>query len=73
MTSSLQEWGFEVDPYDWCVANKTVGGKQMTVAWHVENMKIYHKNRDTVDSLINQIKKKYGKEADLTIHRVKVN
>ena len=27
LTSSLQEWGFEKNPYDWCVENKTVNRK----------------------------------------------
>ena len=28
LTSGLQEWGFEINPPDWCVANKTVDGKK---------------------------------------------
>ncbi len=32
----LEEFGFVVNPYDLCIANKDVGdGKQMTVIWHV--------------------------------------
>ena len=27
LASSLQEWGVEINTYDWCVANKTVNGK----------------------------------------------
>ena len=41
--SSLQEWGFEINSYNWCVKNKTVDGKQTTVVWHVGELKIYHK------------------------------
>ena len=63
--SSIQEWGFEVNPYDWCVANKTVGSKKMTVVWHVDDLKISHKNRDTVDALINQLKKKFVKKSEM--------
>ena len=65
MTSSLQEWGFEMNPYNWCVANKTVNGKQMTVVWHLENLKIYHNNGDTVGALISKLSKQYVKEADI--------
>ena len=28
LTSILQEWGFKINPYDWCVANKTVNIKK---------------------------------------------
>ena len=31
LTNTLLSWGTEVNPYDWCVANKTVDGKQLTI------------------------------------------
>ncbi len=34
LVSELQEMGFEINPYDPCVANKTVNGTQMTIRWH---------------------------------------
>ena len=27
LTNTLIEWGFEINPYDWCVANKMVNNK----------------------------------------------
>ena len=36
-------------------------------------MKISHKNEDTVSALINNIRKRYVKEADLTIHQGKLH
>ena len=45
----------------------------MTVVWHVDDLKISHKNGDTVDALISKLIKRYGKEADLTIYRGKVH
>ena len=68
LTSSLQEWGFEKNPYDWCVENKTIDVKQMTVVWHADDLKISHENGDTVYALINKLSELYEKEADLTIH-----
>ena len=33
----LEAYGFEINLYNPCVANKTTdGGKQLTVVWHVE-------------------------------------
>ena len=55
LTSSLQEWGFEINPYDWCVTKNTVNGKQMKVVWHVDDLKISHDNGDTVDALIRKL------------------
>ena len=69
--SSLQEWGFGINPYGFCMENKTVNEKQMKIVWHVDKLDISHENGDTVENLINKISKKYGKEVDLTIHRGK--
>ena len=62
-----------MNPYDWCVANKPVDGRQMKVVWHVDNLKISHENGDMVDTLISKLSKQYRKEVELTIHRVKVH
>ena len=61
LASSLHDWGFDINPYDWWVANKTVDGKQMTVVWHVDDLKISNENGDTVDALINKPSERYGK------------
>ncbi len=26
LSAQLKEWGFEINPYNWCVANKTING-----------------------------------------------
>ena len=31
LTSKLIEWGFMINPYDWCVANKQIDGQQCTL------------------------------------------
>ena len=45
----------------------------MTVVWNVNNLKILHKNGDTVDALTRKLSERYEKEADLIIHRGKVH
>ena len=42
LRKELEDYGFEVNPYDPCVANKVVNGSQMTVTWHVDNLKVSH-------------------------------
>lgn len=37
LTGALQEWGFTLNPYHRCVANKMVNGKQLTVIRSVQN------------------------------------
>ena len=40
--NNLKSIGFELNPYDPCVANKIVNGAQLTVVWHVDNLKVSH-------------------------------
>ena len=40
LASELVEMGFEINPYDPCVANKTINGCQMTICWHVDDLKV---------------------------------
>ena len=61
----LQEWGFKINPYDWCVANKMINGKQCTIGWHVDDLKISHVDLEVVDDILNKLDKRYGKEAPM--------
>ena len=38
-----------MNPYDTCVANRIVNGKQNTVAWHVDDLKSIHVNPKVKD------------------------
>jgi hypothetical protein len=39
LRKELEDFGFTVNPYNPCVANKDVGdGKQLTVIWHVDDL-----------------------------------
>ena len=39
LRDTLQEWGFNINPCNWCVANKMINGTQCTIGWHVDDMK----------------------------------
>eukprot|EP00957_Ditylum_brightwellii_P198965 15165642-Ditylum_brightwellii.AAC.1 len=41
LPSCLQEWGFEINPYDWYIANKQRNGEQCTIVWHVDDFKFH--------------------------------
>jgi len=53
LLSKLQEWGFTINPYDWCIANKEIHGRQCAVAWHIDDLKILHVSPDVVTSIID--------------------
>jgi hypothetical protein len=66
LSSQLIAWGFSPNPYDSCVMNKDVDGKQLTVAWHVDDFKISHVSAAIVDDFINDLECEFGKETPLT-------
>jgi Reverse transcriptase (RNA-dependent DNA polymerase)/Zinc knuckle len=73
LTGILEGWGFVVNPYDPCVANKTIDGKQCTIIWHVDDLKISHEDPAVVSGVIEQLSGEFGKEAPLTVNRGKVH
>ena len=41
-TFLIDKHGFEQNEYDWCVINKMIEGKQCTIAWYVDDIKMLH-------------------------------
>jgi hypothetical protein len=73
LTEQLVEWGFSINPYDWCVANQIIHGSQCTIIWHVDDLKISHKDPNVVDDIIRKLSSIFGKEVPLTVNRGKVH
>ena len=67
------ELGFKLNPYDDCVANKTIRGRQCTVLWHVDDLKISHVSQAVIDEVLEAINKRFGKETPITITRGRVH
>jgi hypothetical protein len=44
LVAKLCNMGFKINPYNPCIANKTVNGTQMTFRWHVDDLMISHTN-----------------------------
>lgn len=61
LTSTLVEkMGFVLNPYDLCVANKTVNGNQLTILWYVDDLKISHIEKQVVLNTIKQLEEYFG-------------
>jgi len=72
LSEKLHEWGFTLNSYDKCVANKNIEGKQCTMTWHVDDLKISHASKDVVEDIIKKLKNKFGQEIPLTTCRGKL-
>ena len=65
----VNDWGFTPNRYDSCVVNKKVNRKQLTVAWHMDNLKVSHKEENILDEFIGMMEEECGQEIPLTIMR----
>jgi Reverse transcriptase (RNA-dependent DNA polymerase) len=60
LRKDLEEIGFEVNPYDPCVANRIINGKQHTITWHVDDLKSSHQDPKVNDEFHKWLDTKYG-------------
>ena len=63
------EWGFVMNPYDLCVWNKMVGGKQMSIMFHIDDLLMSHKHPHIVTLFINKLEQQYATREPLTVTR----
>ena len=75
---SLLSVGFTFNPYDPCVANKLVGGKQMTICFHVDDCKVSHILPKMVTKMVAWLRQEYESifedgTGKMTVNRGKVH
>ena len=69
--ASIERIGYEVNPYDPCVANKIINGKQHTISWHVDDLKSSHVDPKVNDDFQQWLQKEYGQVKEITATRGK--
>ena len=57
---TLKGMGFKLNPYDKCVANKMINGKQCTIAWYVDDNKLSHADPRVVTEILDAVKEHFG-------------
>ena len=60
-SSTLEGMGFKLNPYDLCVANKIINGKQCTITFYVDDNKISHEDPEVVRSIVRKLEEHFGK------------
>ena len=60
-TNTLKEEGFTINPYNKCVANKIINGKQFTICWYVDDIKFSHKEKSVVKDIVKRIEERFDK------------
>ena len=59
----IYKHGFEQNEYYWCVINQMIEGKQCTIAWYVNDIKMSHAQQEALEGLLTSLNKEFGKEA----------
>ena len=59
LVADLVSLGYDINPYDPCVANKNINGKQMTICWHVDDLFIGHEDPAVVSHFLRWLSARY--------------
>ena len=66
----LENMRFRINPYDPCVENKMVNGHQMTIFWHVDDLKLSQKDKNYVTALAEKLAEIYGPKTTISCRKV---
>ena len=58
---TLEKEGYVLNPYDLCIANKIENGKQITIAWYVDDCIITHVDDEVLENVADMLQKHFGK------------
>ena len=72
-TKDIKAIGFHINPYDPCVANRMVNGKQHTITWHVDDLKSSHIDPRVNDQFIQWLNDTYGAISEVKAVRGKIH
>ena len=71
--SDLQSIGFVFNPYDPCVANRTIKGKQQTIRFHINDLMSSHVDKHVNDQFLAWLEEKYGEHGRVKLTRGKIH
>ena len=69
----LKKWNFEMNPWDPCVWNALVEGKQLTLLFHIDDVMLTHVLHNAVKECIKRLDDVCGKNDPLTVTRGKIH
>ena len=73
LIKDLEGYGFKINPYNWCVANKVVNREQQTILWHVDDLKSSNMDSKIQDEFIQWIRDTCGSIGEVKVTRGKIH
>ena len=65
LSKHLIDHGFVQIEYDMCTFNKMVNGEQITVQFHVDDLKVSHKEESVLEDFLANLRSEFGQEDEL--------
>ena len=62
LSKHLTDHGFILNKYDMCTFNKIVNGEQTTVQFHVDDLKVSHKDQAVLEDFVSNLRDEFGQE-----------
>ena len=73
LRQDLEAVGFKFNPYDQCIANKTVNGHQQTIRFHVDDLLSSHIDPKVNDDFLKWLNEQYDSIKEVTSTRGKIH
>ena len=65
LSKHLTDHGFRQNKYNMCTLNKIVNGEKITSQFHVDDLKVLHKDHAVLDVFLNDLRSEIGQEIEL--------
>ena len=69
LSKHLTDHGFTQNEYNMCTFNKMVNGEQITIQFHVDDLKVSHKEQSVLDEFFKDVKDEFGQEDELMVKK----
>ena len=66
ISKHLTDHGFVKNKYDMCTFNKMVNSEQIIVQFHVDDLKVSHKELSVLEDFLGDLRSEFGQEDELT-------
>ena len=73
LKGELIKMDFEMNDYDECTFNKMVNGTQITIQFHVDDLKISHVSQTAIDDVIDALNAIFGKDKKMSASYGKIH
>ena len=65
LSKHLTDHGFVQNEYNMCTFNKMVNGEQVTVQFHIDDLKVSHKDQAVLDDFLDDLRSEFGQKDEL--------